>query len=101
MENDITTGETLAVLGIAAAAIGGIWYYRRSQKPEPLTMLDQDQLAQLDQLPAPEEEVIRLARLGEEEEVIRLAQLEEKEEIHLAKLSLRERRRQGGGITIL
>jgi len=101
MENDITTGETLAVLGIAAAAaIGGIWLYRSSQKPAPLTMMDTAHLAQL---PAPEEEEIILAQL-EEEEVIRLAQLtekEEEEEIRLAKLSLRERRRQGGGITIL
>jgi len=109
MENDITTGETLAVLGIAAAAIGGIWLYRRSQKPAPLTMLDQDQLAHLAQLPAPEEEQISLAQLTEEE-IIRLARSgpgqnpqleEEEEEIRLAKLSLRERRRQGGGITIL
>jgi len=98
-------GETQLVLSIAAAAaLGGLgfWLYRRSQKTAPLTMLNQDQLAQLNQLPAPEEEVIRLARLGEEEEVIRLAHLEEEEEeIHLAKLSLRERRRQGGGIIIL
>jgi len=96
-------GETQLVLSIAAAvAFGGLgfWLYRRSQKIAPLTMLDQDQLAQLDQLPAPEEEEIRLAQLTEEE--IILAHLEEEEEeIHLAKLSLREQRRQQGGITIL
>jgi len=100
MENDITTGETLAVLGVAAALGGlGFWLYRRSQKPAPLTMMDTAHLAQL---PEPEEE-IRLGQLTEEE-VIRLAQLTEKEEeedIHLAKLSLREQRRQRGGITIL
>lgn len=95
-------GETQLVLAItAAAALGGLgfWLYRRSQTPAPaLTMMDPAHLAQL---PAPEEEEIILPQLGEEE--IRLAQLEEKEEeeIHLAKLSLRERRRQGGGITIL
>jgi len=97
-------GETQLVLSIAAAAaLGGLgfWLYRRSQKTAPLTMLDQDQLAQLDQLPAPEEKEIILPQLTEEE-IIRLAHLEEEEEeIHLAKLSLRERRRQGGGITIL
>ncbi len=95
-------GETQLVLSIAAAAaLGGLgfWLYRRSQKTAPLTMLNQDQLAQLNQLP--EEEEITLAQLTEEE-IIRLAQrTEEEEEIHLAKLSLRERRRQGGGITIL
>jgi len=101
MENDITTGETLAVLGIAAAAIGGIWLYRRSQKPAPLTMMDPAQLAHLAQLPAPEEEEIILAQLTEEE-IIRLGQIEEEEEeIILAKLSLREQRRTTGGITIL
>jgi len=102
MENNITTGETLATLGIAAAIGGlGLWYYRRSQKTAPLTMLNTDQLAHLALVPAPEEEEIILAQLTEEE-IIRLAHLkEEEEEIHLAKLSLRERRRQGGGVTIL
>jgi len=97
-------GETQLVLSIAAAvAFGGLgfWLYRRSQKPAPaLTMMDPAHLAQL---PAPEEEQIILPQLTEEE-IIRLSQLEEEEieeEIHLAKLSLRERRRQGGGITIL
>jgi len=94
-------GETQLILSIAAAAaLGGLgfWLYRRSQKTAPLTMMDPAQLAQL---PAPEEEEIILAQLTEEE-IIRLAHLEEEEEeIHLAKLSLRERRRQGGGITIL
>ncbi len=95
-------GETQLILSIAAAAaLGGLgfWLYRRSQKPAPaLTMMNPAHLAQL---PAPEEEEIILAQLTEEE-IIRLAHLkEEEEEIHLAKLSLRERRRQGGGITIL
>jgi len=99
MEN-ITTGEAIATLGIAAALGGlGFWLYRRSQKTAPLTMLNQDQLAQLNQLP--EEETI-LAQLTEEE-IIRLAQrTEEEEEIHLAKrLSEREKRRLAGGVTIL
>ena len=99
-------GETQLVLAIAAAAaLGGLGFflYRHSQKQAPLTMMDPAQLAQL---PAPEEEQIildkaaRRANLTEEE--IILAQLEEEEEeIHLAKLSLRERRRQAGGVTIL
>jgi len=101
MENDITTGETLTVLA-AAAALGGLgfWLYRRSQKPAPLTMLNPDQLAQLNQLP--EKEEITLAQLTEEE-IITLAQrTEEEEEIHLAKrLSEREKRRLTGGVTIL
>jgi len=98
--SSIETNEALAVLGIAAAvAIGGAWLYRRSQKTDTaLTMLDPAQLALL---PEPEEEEIRLDQLTEEE-IIRLALTEEdKEEIRLAKLSVRQRRRQAGGITIL
>jgi len=102
LENRNDTRELVAVA--AAAAIGGIWLYRRSQKPAPLT-INTDQLAHLAQLPAPEEAKAARHRANlTEEEVIRLAQLteeEEEEEIRLAKLSLRERRRQGGGITIL
>lgn len=97
--SDIETNEALAVLGIATAvAIGSIWLYRRSQKPTTSSLMDPAQLAQL---PAPEEEEIRLAQLTEEE-IIRLGQLEEEEEIILAQLpSERDKRRQGGGITIL
>jgi len=102
IEDTEEKGEQIVLAIAAAAALGGLgfWLYRRSQKPNTaLTMMDTAQLAQL---PAPEEEVIRLARLGEEEEVIRLAQLEEEEDIHLARLpSERDKRRQGGGITIL
>jgi len=104
IEDTEEKGEQIVLSIAAAAALGGLgfWLYRRSQKTAPLTMLDQDQLAQLDQLP--EEEEIRLARLGEEEEVIRLAQLEEQEEeeIHLGQqLSGRDLRRRAGGVTIL
>jgi len=98
MENDITTGETLAVLG-AAAAIGGLGFFlwRRSQKTAPLTMLNTDQLALL---PTEEEKII-LAQQKEEEIILAELPEPEEEKIILAKLSLREQRRKAGGIIVL